>query len=182
MALTMQVEYSVVFAERFWAKVDKNGPIPPHRPELGPCWPWTGAKSKNGYGMVWANGRVITAHRAAFGLATGEDPDGDTCHHCDFRPCCRPDHLFAGTRADNLADMATKGRASKGAAHSAVMRSRASRGEHQHNAKLTSDQVREIRALHAAGGVSYRALGRRFGLTHESIRDIVNRVNWAHLE
>jgi hypothetical protein len=26
--------------ERFWEKVDKNGPVPAHRPELGPCWVW----------------------------------------------------------------------------------------------------------------------------------------------
>jgi hypothetical protein len=24
--------------ERFWDGVDKNGPVPPHRPELGNCW------------------------------------------------------------------------------------------------------------------------------------------------
>jgi hypothetical protein len=27
--------------ERFWSKVDRNGPVPEHRPELGPCWVWT---------------------------------------------------------------------------------------------------------------------------------------------
>ena len=31
--------------ERFWPKVDKNGPVPEPHPELGPCWVWTGAKS-----------------------------------------------------------------------------------------------------------------------------------------
>lgn len=28
---------------RFWEKVNKDGPIPEHQPELGPCWEWTGA-------------------------------------------------------------------------------------------------------------------------------------------
>ena len=36
--------------DRFWAKVDKNGPVPAHRPELGPCWIWTAARFKRGYG------------------------------------------------------------------------------------------------------------------------------------
>src|SRR5437870_1060081 len=36
--------------DRFWEKVDKNGPAPPHRPEIGPCWLWTGWVKKNGYG------------------------------------------------------------------------------------------------------------------------------------
>jgi hypothetical protein len=35
--------------ERFWKKVDKNGPVPAHRPELGPCWLWTGALVGRGY-------------------------------------------------------------------------------------------------------------------------------------
>lgn len=37
----------------FWPKVDLNGPIPEHRPELGPCWVWTGHKlKKSGYGRI----------------------------------------------------------------------------------------------------------------------------------
>jgi hypothetical protein len=181
MALPMQVQYSAAFTERFWARVDKNGPVPTHRPELGPCWLWIGGKSKNGYGMIWANGRTITAHRAAYGLAYGDNPDGDTCHHCDVRLCCRPSHLFAGTRAENLADMTVKGRRSEGEQHGAIMRVRSARGERQHSAKLTPHQVREIRALYAAGGISHRALGERFGVSHHSIQDILSRKHWSHV-
>jgi hypothetical protein len=32
--------------ENFWAKVDKNGPIPAHAPELSECWIWLGAKDR----------------------------------------------------------------------------------------------------------------------------------------
>lgn len=38
--------------ERFWEKVDKNGPIPEGREFLGPCWVWTGARSQSGYRNV----------------------------------------------------------------------------------------------------------------------------------
>jgi hypothetical protein len=103
--------------ERFWAKVDKNGPIPQHRPELGQCWPWTAAASELGYGSFNFNGRVIPSHRAAWQIVVGEIPDGlEVCHHCDYPPCVRADpdplvsHLFLGTHWQNLKDSRDKGR------------------------------------------------------------------------
>ena len=98
-------------AARFWVKVDKNGPIPEHRPDLGPCWVWTRATDPKGYGRFGIGRRVFFAHRVALAL-TGEVPPDDlmACHHCDNPPCCNPAHLFLGTAADNLGDMAAKGR------------------------------------------------------------------------
>lgn len=48
--------------ERFWAKVNKDGPIPEHRPELGPCWVWTGSLSR-GYPILTRDGRDVRGHR-----------------------------------------------------------------------------------------------------------------------
>lgn len=98
-------------AERFWARVNKNGPIPAHRPELGPCWVWTASKYKNGYGRFQFHNRVVGTHRVAWILTHGPLSDGyETCHHCDNPACVRPDHLFVGTSSDNAQDRERKGR------------------------------------------------------------------------
>lgn len=54
------------FEERFWAHVNKSGPVPGHRVELGPCWVWQGAPNDAGYGMFWvASGDQRRAHRVS---------------------------------------------------------------------------------------------------------------------
>lgn len=40
------VAFPAELIARFWVKVDKNGTAPAHRPELGPCWLWTGNRAK----------------------------------------------------------------------------------------------------------------------------------------
>lgn len=92
--------------ERFWAKVDKNGPIPNHRPDLGPCWTWTASTiGKTGYGWFGYGGRngVRTpAHRYAYTVSVGPIPDGLHIDHlCRVRLCVRPDHLEAVTQQEN---------------------------------------------------------------------------------
>lgn len=76
---------------RFWSKV-AIGPVSEHRPDLGPCWIWTGSRNAAGYGTFWWNGSML-AHRAAYRLARGFIPDLGLDHLCRVSACVRPIHL-----------------------------------------------------------------------------------------
>lgn len=109
---------NMTIAEKFWRRVDKNGPVPSHRPELGPCWLWTAYRNGDGYGILSVGlksagtGRTVGAHRVAFFVAHGRWPEPQALHACDGGSigCVRPEHLFEGTQKDNMADCSAKGR------------------------------------------------------------------------
>jgi hypothetical protein len=90
---------------RFWEKVDKDGPVPEHRPDLGPCWMWTAslnAGANQGYGHFGVGQKVVFAHRFAYELANGPIPDGLMPDHlCRNHPCVRPSHLEPVTNREN---------------------------------------------------------------------------------
>jgi hypothetical protein len=92
----------MTLADRFARRLKEN--------EDG-CLEFQGCLAPNGYGQIWAFGRVMGAHRAMWTLILGPVPDGLlVLHRCDNRKCCNVEHLFLGTAADNTADMLAKGR------------------------------------------------------------------------
>lgn len=95
--------------ERFWPRVNKNGPVPEYAPHLGACWIWTGGKSSEGYGHFQAGtgnltSRQMQAHQFAFEELIGPVPFGLVLDHlCRIRLCVRPDHLEPVTHQVNIA-------------------------------------------------------------------------------
>lgn len=87
---------------RFWAKVDLDGPIPTHRPDLGPCWIWT-AGTNGRYGVIRVEGKNVKAHRWAWEQENGPVPKGSELDHlCRVVLCVRPSHMDPVTHAENV--------------------------------------------------------------------------------
>lgn len=152
--------------ERFWAKVDKQGP--------DECWEWRSSLNSKGYGRI-SMGKTdqMFAHRLSYELHFGPIPDGLlVCHRCDNPPCVNPSHLFTGTRSDNMLDCSQKGR------HGARQHpERLSRGINRPAAKLTNAAVVEIRK--ASG--THREIASRFSISHGVVGRIRRRKIWTHV-
>lgn len=142
--------------DRFWPKVIK-GPD---------CWGWN-ASTVKGYGKIWLSGRNEPAHRVSYELHFGPIPEGLVVRHkCDNRACTNPEHLELGTTADNQRDKVVRGRSLKGERHSL--------------AKLTNDEVRQIRRLHSEG-VRSGKIAKRFGIDRTNVWQIATRRTWRHI-
>ena len=144
----------------------------PHRPE-NECWVWQGGLDKSGYGVTNAmrpTGRrgPSRAHRVIYEALVGPIPAGKLLmHSCDNPPCVNPAHLRPGTDAENLADMAAKGRSARGSKHRA--------------AKLDEPTVMEIRRKYATGKYQQRDLAIKYGLTPTPMSQLLRGITWKHL-
>lgn len=173
--------------ERFWAKVNKDGPIPIHVPDIGPCWVWKASSIReNGHGAFGIGRGVFIASRVSWSIQNGPIPDGfQTLHRCDNPPCVNPLHLFLGNTFDNMRDMVKKrrNRASVCPETYDLHPSRPinpERGEDRHNAKMTDQNVRNLRRDKAAG-LSITLAAARYGIATSTVKRICSRRAWKHV-
>lgn len=98
------------------------------------CKEWSGCRFSQGYGVVRMNGKNIKAHRLSLEHKLGRPLNDNmfALHSCNNPPCCNPDHLREGTHQENMDDKLRSNRQPK--------------GESNGKAKLTQQQVDEIRA------------------------------------
>lgn len=130
------------------------------------CIEWTGATTKAGYGKRCIKQKYYLVHRLAFEERHGYLPDV-VRHTCDNPPCYNPDHLIAGTQADNMRDMVSRGRSRVGRKHWA--------------AKLSPGQVEEIREAYASGEPQ-PSIAARYDVSRGHVSNIVRGSTWKTTE
>lgn len=149
-------------SERFERYVEKGYrfvyPLP------NSCWIWKGGRDKNGYGLFQVESRrTVRAHRHSYEQATG-DLLGKrlALHECDTPACVNPSHIRAGTASENDGDKVKRGRDAY------------RKGSRHYGAKLTEEQVTEIRSL-ATTGRTYQSLADQFSVSKSHIGNLVTR-------
>ena len=143
--------------DRFWSYVDKTSS----------CWLWTGCKTSFGYGSCY-NGSFnpllkrkarIGAHRVSYEIHYGKIPAGMcVLHKCDVPACVNPNHLFLGTKLDNMIDKENKNRGN-------------------HKTKLTPDVVLKIRLSNS----TQREIAKQYDISQSAVSMIKNGLRWSNV-
>lgn len=135
------------------------------------CLIWPFSKHSHGYGHVLSGGRRQLAHRVMCEAAHGPPPSDkhEAAHSCGRGPlgCVHPQHLRRATPRENKADSI---------AHGTWVH-----GESCPNSKLTTPEVRAIRARCAAGDMQ-RDVAKDYGIGSDHISRIVSRQAWGWLD
>lgn len=119
------------------------------------CWVWEKQISNAGYGKIKAFGKMVDAHRFSYELYKGRIPNNlHILHSCDNKKCVNPDHLAAGTQAENMRQAAQRGLMPKGNKHHAFGKPSPRKG-------IKSNQAKAVIVL-----------GKAFGSINEAEREL----------
>jgi len=167
--------------ENFWSHVEIGA---------ADCWHWNGPVNNAGYGKLHVPSQLrhsvdhVYAHRFSFELHYGKIASGlYVCHTCDVPNCVNPNHLFAGTPADNIHDAQAKGRMRKAAPKEKrpPFPPPHYRGERNPLAKLTDGIVIEARQRYKSGEWSMRKLAAAYGVSKRCIQFAIRGTTWTHV-
>lgn len=147
-------------------------------PESG-CWLWQGRFHS---GRRWAKGaygvlsiptgkrgaRPEAAHRVAYQIYVGPIPEGLwVLHRCDNTRCCNPEHLYAGSREDNVSDCVTRGR------------NYIPSGELNGNAKLNKNDASVIRRMAWLFRLPRKQIATEYGISSSHANRIIRGLQWG---
>lgn len=158
--------------QRFWSHVEISG--------INDCWIWKLKPDIWGYGVFCLDSKRIKAHRYSYVLKFGNIPEGmKVCHKCDNPICVNPNHLFLGTNSDNMLDMFAKGR---GFNVGFTRGHKRTIGSKNAKAKLSEDQIREIRINYQAiTPITRDEIASKYNVDPKTIYDILSRRTWKHV-
>ncbi len=142
--------------ERFWSKVEKTEN----------CWFWRASGNGKGYGFFSILGIRILTHRfSAYLVGLHSPKPTEVCHTCDVHSCVNPDHLFVGTKSDNMRDASRKRRL-------AVQKNPMS----VNHLSVSPEKAVEIRKDKALTGDNSFIIAERLGVTPCQVRYICTKV------
>lgn len=140
------------------------------------CQIWFGTMRGN-YGTIGFFGISLSTRRASYLMFKGSIPHGHfVMHKCDNPSCINPEHLSSGTPKDNTRDMFSKGRWIK----PVIDRSKLW-GERQASAKFKDAEIPALRSLHNSG-LTIAEIARRFNTDKGTMRQIIRRITYKHID
>lgn len=135
------------------------------------CLIWPFSRNQDGYGKIRLGGKTFIVSRLVCEMVHGQAADTRmvAAHSCGkgHLGCVNPKHIRWATHAENMADMSAFGN------HT--------RGSRNVQAKLTDDDVREIRASYGTSA-SQAELAHRFSVSGATISRAANGLSWSDLD
>lgn len=144
-----------------------DGTVLPFTGEDCLFWPFTKAQ---GRGFARYNGKwgIVTRHICTALYGPPPDPRSEAAHSCGngHLGCVNPKHLRWATHTENEGDKISHGTSQH--------------GERNRQAKLTEQEVRQIRSMYPA--MSQAQIAKSCGVSQAAVSAIIARRRWGWLE